>query len=1272
MADNTTVFNEILEIGIDSQKFADDMDRILKIYSDKIKQMPHIGDLGATELADSIKKIDTTLEKLGKDAGDVLTGIAKASTDSLSSLEAQIAALGKQVSGALGQINTAQTAGTQATQEAEQASGSFFTSFESGMLGSIAHVAKFYVLWSLVSHTFELLGSIIKAPFQAIGEGFTFLRDFQERSEQLQAVLLQSVQFSHNFAENIHIAAQESERLTRQIDELAIKLNTSSQVIQTALQTFLSFGGRNLTNSLNESLNVASLVAAALQATNPQIQSRKLQTEIQQLITGNIAASSRLAAALGLSNEQLAQIVVHAKQYHDLSQQLELHATGLRERLSEADLRQRDLLDTLDLYKKRWEGLISGPLFDRFTHWLQDILKYLDAHDGELQAIGKAWGKILDQVGEVAEKFVRNDWDGIKETFSSLAKLASAFAISIAKAANDIFSIMALRGVNKQVGLAEFFGLDADKELDHYQQRADIERKRQENIKNIDKLQTDTDKLIDDIASGKFKGTGSTTEHPNTPTGGPGGQNVTAQHFEAVKEMYRRDVEAAKTAEQEKINAVDRAEHQRTISVHDGEEERKASYVAEYKAIEDATENAINSVRGIAGLKKEQKDAFVKQLEDAREAAFRAMQKGTTGADDKIVDDQHAVQKANFDFEQKSALDHAKALLEIKKQYGQLGLATQQDVTDAEITVEEEEYQSRRATLEKEKDAAGQNDLDRTRATNAITLLDQGHTDSIEKNALRRREAREKDLETTLKLLEAEKQLAVTSLQSQINSAQHNGTLAPFQIQQLNKQLAQSQLESAGQALEDAQRRQDAESAGATAEKLQELEQSVEATRIAYDEAKANVDALSGSFKNFGRLFIGFDVGAAWKAATSGLGKVAVVAEATAGALNTIVGLVNTYRAGAAQGGVLGGIGAVGQQVGGLVGQVFPVAGAIISGIGAAFSLIGGIFTAAAKKMADQIKKEIDSIMNEYQLGHTTLIQTIQKLEQERLDAIARLSGKKGGQKELDQILPDLDKQIAELEKQADDIKKSFEANLLVMRQHGDVLQQWYKTWVDINKQVKDYLDAGGDSKQAQEFLALSLTQHRLDLQSQLNDGEQEAISDAIKLNDLLKQKNDLINQEKQAEFDILTKDSLERRQSTAVTTARQLANQRAQFQTQLDSLNQQIELTTSRLDKERQVFQISTDITALHRRDEELQLIALDAQLEKYRQMEQILGATNNFGFGGTFNPGSVPGITPTSVDVHINGPINAPDPKDFGRQIGQGIGDELDRRGRTGKRTF
>jgi hypothetical protein len=363
---------------------------------------------------------------------------------------------------------------------------------------------------------------------------------------------------------------------------------------------------------------------------------------------------------------------------------------------------------------------------------------------------------------------------------------------------------------------------------------------------------------------------------------------------------------------------------------------------------------------------------------------------------------------------------------------------------------------------------------------------------------------------------------------------------------------------------------------------------------------------------------------------------------------------------------VLGGVGGVMSGITGALSsnilKKIPVIGEFLPLIGGVLSFVGTMFTRAAKKIAEDVKASFQKTLDNYQNGNATLVETLNALERQRADAIIRLSGKKGGKDELNKLLPEFDREIQELKKQQEEIITSFNDSLEALRLHSDTLIQVKKQWQDINKQVKDYIGAGGDYTKAAEYLSLSLQKIREDAVTELDKAEQDAIQDALKLNDLLEERNRLVEDFKQKEFDLINQDAIERRQAGSVVRGRELEQLRKENQDALAKINAEIALTNKKVEKQREVFNISTDVEALHRRDEELTLAALDMQIQKLRDLKSIadsitLGENGQWG-SAMFQP------TALTIQVNVTAPVGDEPPEDWGRTVADSVAEELERR--------
>ena len=279
-----------------------------------------------------------------------------------------------------------------------------------------------------------------------------------------------------------------------------------------------------------------------------------------------------------------------------------------------------------------------------------------------------------------------------------------------------------------------------------------------------------------------------------------------------------------------------------------------------------------------------------------------------------------------------------------------------------------------------------------------------------------------------------------------------------------------------------------------------------------------------------------------------------------------------------------GPLGILGQLGGGGGGGFGGISSSVFKGIGGLFSAIGGLFTRAARNAARSIRRSFEEIVAEFNAGSATLGDAIRRLEDERAKAIRRLSGKKGGRKELDKLLPQFDQAMAELRARQEAIFEQFDASLESLRT-GEAFRDVAADVREIIRQYRTYVDAGGDLAKANEFLSRSLEDLSEQSQRTLAEGEQRAIEDALRLNDLLREREDLLAESAEDERRILTRGVLERQRTVAQDKSVELEAVRRRHDERLAALDQDIQLQRLKVDSEARVFDLASDRVALETR---------------------------------------------------------------------------------------
>jgi hypothetical protein len=406
---------------------------------------------------------------------------------------------------------------------------------------------------------------------------------------------------------------------------------------------------------------------------------------------------------------------------------------------------------------------------------------------------------------------------------------------------------------------------------------------------------------------------------------------------------------------------------------------------------------------------------------------------------------------------------------------------------------------------------------------------------------------------------------------------------------------------------------------------------------------------------------LGFDLGDKLNEADSDVEKFAIGLQAAADAIKSIGATVDAVKQGGLKGGVAGAVGAGITANADILSEV-PVVGQFLPAIGSLLSFFGGLFTHTAQQIADDVKKAFQATLNEYQNGNATLQETIATLERERQQAIVSLSGTKGGHDQLDKLLPEFDQQISQLQQQQKQIIENFDEALQGLETQSTTLQGIQQQWTQIVKTVQQYLSAGGDATNATKYLSYSLQQMQTDAQNQLDEANRQAIQDAITLNGLLQQKLQLTEQYNQQVFAVENQGSIQRRQG-AITQGEQLAQLAAQYAKQMQDLDEQIGITQQKVTAEGQIFDLATSIADLHRQDEQLQLKALEQQIQKWTDLKSLVDSIfmQPSGVFTTNNP-LLTNLPP--IIVNINGDITGVsplDPSTVGQEIGNSISEQL-----------
>lgn len=312
-----------------------------------------------------------------------------------------------------------------------------------------------------------------------------------------------------------------------------------------------------------------------------------------------------------------------------------------------------------------------------------------------------------------------------------------------------------------------------------------------------------------------------------------------------------------------------------------------------------------------------------------------------------------------------------------------------------------------------------------------------------------------------------------------------------------------------------------------------------------------------------------------------------------------------------------------------------PFAGAIGAGIGATIGGITGSKNKALMQDIHKIQTQFQSIVADLQAGTISLSQAITDLRNERKSAIAMLSsnpkggkgGGKGGKKgysptQAQAVIQQIDAQISQLVDQQTNILKKLHSSLMEVSQPVQ-FQEYIQSLDTIIQKYQEFASAAQGNAQevavANQYLNQSLQNYVQTLSHDLNAAQQTAINDALTLINLEYQRQQLINQEAQQEYDILTQGVLVRQRTTAMTKGQEIGQLRYQRDMQLQQMNEQIALAQHKVDAETKIFGLAKDRIGLETQLLAAQTEQADFQIAQVQALASVLAALQSGLTGGS-----------------------------------------------------
>lgn len=1168
----------------------------------------------------------------------------------------------------------------------------FLAKITGGLEGTTAHLLRFYAISQVLTITFQTLAAVITAPFKAIADGLSYLRETERSADDLVGLLASTTKFSDDFATNFQKAKEASIEVTRELQKVAAVTGFGADVIERIFKVFQGSGALKYVSTLQDVVKLTEMFAITLKgAGNVGLDAATAIQQINELLNGTVKNSEPFLAKMSINVQQWEKIKKDSEQHRNLVQLLAGAYKPFSEQVIAAGQGQQVLINSLTIMGKQLEGIAAKGLFEEINKGLNALVGYL-AENGPIIA---SWLKVVaDQI--IALSLLLIDLAKHTPVFDLMVlglKAVATYAFLVSESfVETTNALLALYNVAKSGGgLLDPKGF-ADALI---LQKKNVEeaRKRAQEFRDVltgkPTVSPDTNNLSQTVGNAGDNNRSTKTNFGEIRA------NLGLEKAKLDKEIG--DIERKYAELNDKIQEALSA---RTLTFKEAAQQSAANAAAEIAELTITNDKKISLIKRAAAAAaaegdKDPKKAAIERINLEKELyqnaesfadKTRGLQRQVVAANKRAIEETVALQKLGSEQKRRLIEEAAQAELSLTKELGKQGFLTELDVFEKENELDNLRVQQQIERLQEESDRYKDGTAEKTKLLNEMELVEVKHFNGEAERGKKRLAIIEKERVAREKLLIDARALQIAEEQQNLdNLSSTTPGLSLFDaVEKLYDKkrdllgvqidLAQSQLQEAintKKSADEIQRLTNAVTELYTArqallgQRLNNVTQSIAnpilaqivrnqdaragATTVAAPKVQAK-DAVNAVFGS--GLFEG--VQRAFGPAGTAMEKFGAVVAVASSGLAVLGNVLGAFKQGKESGGILGGIGAVGAQFSNL-----PIVGPYIAAISGALSFIGQLFTNAAKKIAEDIKKSFQKILDNYSAGNITLVDTIAQLESARVEAISRLSGKKGGKTELDKLLPDIEKEIASLKRQQKELITTFESQLDGLLLQNDALAQVKQQWADINKQVRDYLNAGGDATKAAQFLSLSLDKIRQQTVEELESAEKDAIQSMLKLNDLLKQRNQLTDDFKKKEFDLINGSAIERRLPGSVSRGKELEALRKEYKDKLDNIDAEISGTQKVVDRQREVFNLANDTAELKRRDEALSLLSLDRQIEKIKTMKDLVAGMFTGPGGFTIGTGV---LGPIQINVTVGGGYTSP--TDIGQEIGQNISAELNRR--------
>lgn len=191
------------------------------------------------------------------------------------------------------------------------------------------------------------LGSIKQLLIDVGTQAFETTRSFETKGLAIQAILANQLQLSENAAENFTLAGDFADQAILRLIDLDRKSQATFDQLLKGFQIVAAQGGLRYVSSLEEALQLTTLLVNSTLTLDTQLNKElALQTNITAMLQGQMNARAEVVRSLGLSGEQLKEILATAEKEKNLYETLVSGPLSGMEQASEN-------------FAQTWEGILS-------------------------------------------------------------------------------------------------------------------------------------------------------------------------------------------------------------------------------------------------------------------------------------------------------------------------------------------------------------------------------------------------------------------------------------------------------------------------------------------------------------------------------------------------------------------------------------------------------------------------------------------------------------------------------------------------------------------------------------------------------------------------------------------------------------------------------------------------------------------------------------------------------------------------------------------------